>query len=369
MNTRQINERSVIMITSDIREEDLGYIQNAFTQWGGYKEIHWRANHPEESLKDLKDDLDGSGRAIVYIDRAYSKAVKQIRSTVTKKGYDAYIVSEKWSQDATYLEIPFDLKKIELDKTEDRGPFDIIGDVHGCAIELMMLLEKMGHATPGWTKKDEENWVDHLVRHEGGRKVILLGDLVDRGPKNLTTMRISKKIEEFGGLRVLGNHDAKVGKWLCGRDVKMGLGQEPTMEEFKHMTAEERAEWGEWMLDAEAHYIFDGGKLAVAHAGINEEYLGRKTNGAISMALYGLPSKDGEVDEDGYPVSEDWALTYNGETVVVHGHVVYNEPRETNGKVIAVDTGCVFGGKLTAYRWPERDYISVEAQREWWSRK
>ena len=123
------------------------------------------------------------------------------------------------------------------------------------------------------------------------------------------------------------------------------------------------------MLDAEGHYILDQGKLIVAHAGMDEENAGRKTDGAYSMALYGKPLPDGETDADGYPIALDWAVDYKGEATVVHGHIVYDQPRITNDKVIAIDTGCVFGGTLTALMWPEREFVTVPARKEWWTRR
>jgi protein phosphatase len=185
---------------------------------------------------------------------------------------------------------------------------------------------------------------------------------------NLETMRMARALEELGGLRVLGNHDAKIGKWLMGRDVRVGPHQESTIREFDSIGAEERAEWGAWMLDAEGHYLLDDGRLAVAHAGIDEENQGRVTGGAMSFALYGKPDPENRLDEEGYPIAEDWAATYGGDATVVHGHIVHDAPREMNN-VIAIDTGCVFGGDLTALRWPERTYERVPARQEWWKRR
>jgi diadenosine tetraphosphatase ApaH/serine/threonine PP2A family protein phosphatase len=118
----------------------------------------------------------------------------------------------------------------------------------------------------------------------------------------------------------------------------------------------------DWIATLESHLMLDGGRLAVAHAGIDEEHQGRHTRGAWSMGLYGRPVKGGtELDEHGFPMREDWALTYAGSATVVHGHVVYPEPRIV-GNVVAIDTGCVHGGHLTAYRWPEREFVSVPAR-------
>lgn len=380
MTDRTIIERSVVIVSCEGPTGIQEAVAEAFLPWGGHVTVDWKVSNHKQSLEDLQAALDGTGRALVRVDRpraknikdaihAQEKAVRQIVSTSTKKGYEAYVSDDEWTQFAKMLPMPIRVSAMPLDRREDVGPFDIIGDVHGCALELMDLLVLLGHARHGWEDSASEKWDDYLIAHASGRKTILLGDLVDRGPQNLASMRIAKRLEELGGLRVLGNHDAKVGKWLNGRDVKMGPHQEPTMREFDGMTSEDRATWGSWMLDARAHYILDHGQLVVAHAGMDEENLGRETGGAHSMALYGKPSKCGGLDEDGFPLSEDWALDYQGEAVIVHGHVVHDEPRETNGKVIAVDTGCVFGGNLTAYQWPERSYVAVPARREWCKRR
>lgn len=366
MNDRTITERSVVIATSS---SDIDELIQAFSAWGGHSEYHWDTQTPDKSLEEFREILDSAQRAIVNVEKPYEKSIRQIASTAKKKGFQVRTLDPEWGEIVQILEPPFVIEPMALDKRKDHGPFDIIGDIHGCALELMDLLVDLGHAQPGWEDASEDQWHTYLIEHPEGRKTILLGDLVDRGPKNLTAMRIARGLEAFGGLRVLGNHDAKVGKWLNGRNVSMGPHQEPTMDEFAHMNAEERSEWGNWMLDTQGHYLLDQGRLVVAHAGMDEENLGRDTSGAHSMALYGKPSPCGGTDEDGFPLSEDWALQYAGEPVVVHGHVVYDDPRETNGKVIAVDTGCVFGGRLTAYRWPEREYASVDARREWWERR
>tara|TARA_B100000929_G_scaffold30913_1_gene22555 strand:+ start:155 stop:1261 length:1107 start_codon:yes stop_codon:yes gene_type:complete len=366
MNDRTIIERSVVIATPST---PINALAAAFAPWGGHHEYDWDTQKPDQSLEQLREILDIAPRAIVTIAKPYEKSIRQIASTAKKKGFQVLTLDPEWSEIARLAKEPFEIIPMALDRRHDNGPFDIIGDVHGCALELMDILVEMGHAKEGWEEAPESEWSDYLIEHSEGRKTILLGDLVDRGPMNLATMHIARRLEELGGLRVLGNHDAKVGKWLNGRDVSMGPHQQPTMDEFKHMSAEDRAAWGNWMLDTQAHYLLDEGRLVVAHAGMDEANLGRDTGGAQSMALYGKPSKCGGTDEDGFPLSDDWALEYAGEPVVVHGHVVYDDPRETNGKVVAVDTGCVFGGRLTAYRWPERAYVSVKARREWWERR
>lgn len=158
---------------------------------------------------------------------------------------------------------------------------------------------------------------------------------------------------------MLGNHDEKLSRWLEGRQVRIAAGLAGTISEMETLSAEERAEIGAWISSAQTHLLLDGGDLVVAHAGLAERHHGRHTNSARSFALYG--DATGLLDDDGTPIAVDWALEYEGAATVVHGHVVYREPRIVD-KVVAVDTGCVFGGRLTAYRWPERDFVSVPAR-------
>jgi len=359
-------ERSVIMSTLPDagREETL----KAMAAWDEPTVYEWDAQKPDESLANLGDLLDSHPRLMVTMALPYEKTIKAIASRARKKGFVPYVLDEKWEACAERITLPCRFVPMALDRRADHGPFDLIGDIHGCALEFGDLLEKLGYMDSGWEQNGPDSFHMSIRKHVDGRRTVLLGDLVDRGPMNLEVMRMARRLEEQGGLRVLGNHDAKIGKWLNGRDVRVGPHQQPTLDEFAGMTADERADWGGWMLSVEAHYILDGGRLVVAHAGLDEEHQGRMTGGAQSFALYGKPSQCGGSDADGYPLSIDWAEEYAGEATVVHGHIVYDSPRELNN-VIAIDTGCVFGGDLTALLWPERTYEAVPARKEWWKRR
>lgn len=366
MTTTTPCERSVVISTQPGSARDAA--KTAMTAWGAVREMAWDTNTPDACLQELTAILDAEHRVLVTIERPYEKSIKAIASRAKKKGFYAYTLEEEWAHIAPRIAEGANFIPMPLDRQHDEGPFDLIGDVHGCALELADLLDKLGYMEDGWEELDPNSLHTRLRAHPEGRKTALLGDLVDRGPMNLAVMLMARRLEELGGMRVLGNHDAKIGKWLNGRDVKVGPHQQPTLDEFAHMNAEERAEWGAWMLAAEGHYILDRGNLVIAHAGIDEEHQGRMTGGAQSFALYGKPSRCGGVDEDGYPMSDDWAEDYAGKATVVHGHIVYDTPREKNN-VIAIDTGCVFGGDLTALSWPEMTYTKVPARKEWWTRK
>jgi protein phosphatase len=236
------------------------------------------------------------------------------------------------------------------DRRSDRGPFDLIGDVHGCADELDELLGRLGYAP------DEAG----VWRHPEGRKAVFLGDLVDRGPSVPDVLRIAMGMVKAGtALCVPGNHDEKLLRWLRGKKVRMAHGLERTVEQLEGETPEFRFDVTAFLDGLVSHYVLDGGRLVAAHAGMKQEMQGRASGRVRSFALYGETT--GEMDEFGLPVRLDWAADYRGSAMVVYGHTPVAEPRWLN-RTINIDTGCVFGGALTALRYPERELVSVPAR-------
>ena len=231
----------------------------------------------------------------------------------------------------------------------DHGPFDIIGDVHGCNAELSELLGELGYA------RDEAG----IYRHPRNRKVVFLGDLVDRGPDIPGVLRTAMSMEKAGSaLCVPGNHEMKLLRKLRGKNVKMTHGLQETMDQLDREPPEFRAGVAEFIDDLVSHYVLDGGKLVVAHAGLKETLQGRGSGKVREFALYGETT--GETDEYGLPIRYPWANEYRGDAAVVYGHTPVPEVEWLN-KTICVDTGCVYGGKLTALRWPERELVQVQA--------
>lgn len=236
----------------------------------------------------------------------------------------------------------------------EHGPFDLIGDVHGCFDELVELVAKLGYA-PG---ADDGVW-----RHPEGRKLVFVGDLVDRGPKVPEVLRwVMDAVKAGVALCVPGNHDEKLKRKLMGRDVKVAHG---LAESLAQLEAFERLEPGfsqrvaAFIDSLVSHYVFDDGKLVVAHAGMKESMQGRGSGAVREFALYGETT--GETDEFGLPVRFNWASEYRGSATVVYGHTPVPEPEWLN-RTVDIDTGCVFGGSLTALRYPEREFISVRAK-------
>jgi protein phosphatase len=247
--------------------------------------------------------------------------------------------------------------RLWVDRREEAGPFDIIGDVHGCADELERLLADLGYALR-WDGKSVE------ITPPAGRRAIFVGDLVDRGPRSPDVLRIVRHMVEAGtALAVVGNHDDKLKRHLSGRNVKVSHGLAETIEQFAGEPPEFARDMRRWLDTLVSHYVLDEGRLVVAHAGLKEEMQGRASSAVRSFAMYGETS--GEVDEFGLPVRYDWAADYKGKARVVYGHTPVPEAGWVNG-TICIDTGCCFGGKLTALRWPELELVSVPAERTYY---
>ncbi len=247
-------------------------------------------------------------------------------------------------------------------KQNEHGPFDIIGDVHGCCSELEMLLDKLGYT---WSEKQEVNGhYPRLYAHSEGRKAVFLGDLTDRGPRNLDSYGlVSAMVTAGNALCVPGNHDVKLLKRLRGKQVKLTYGLEKTVAELGALPEAVRPtfekEMASFIDGLVSHYVLDDGKLVVAHAGLSEDLQGRASGAVRSFALFG--DTTGETDEYGLPVRRNWAADYRGEALVVYGHTPVAEPLHLN-HTVNIDTGCVFGGALTALRYPEMTTVSVPAK-------
>jgi protein phosphatase len=255
-----------------------------------------------------------------------------------------------------------DLDAVRVEASPDmralNGPFDIIGDVHGCADELEELLSALGYdvrlSGDGALRRAE-------VLRAHSRRAIFVGDLVDRGPRSPDVLRIVMAMTRAGqAFTVPGNHDVKFLRWLAGKRVKLTFGLDRTAQQFEGEAPEMRAGVQEFLSALPSHLWLDGGALAVAHAGIKSEMLGSTSAATRGFCLYGETS--GETDEFGLPVRYHWAADYRDPTAIVYGHTPVPEPAWVNG-TICIDTGCCFGGRLTALKWPERETVSVPARR------
>jgi polynucleotide kinase-phosphatase len=244
------------------------------------------------------------------------------------------------------------------DRTDLRGPFDLIGDVHGCAAELRRLLTELG-----WELQyDGLAAVDAC--HPDGRQAVFVGDLVDRGPDTPAVLRLVMGMIASGrALCVSGNHEAKLVRALKGAKVTVSHGLAESLEQLSAEPPDFRSRALTFMDGLISHYVLDGGRLVVAHAGLKEAYHGRSSGRVRSFALYG--DTTGETDEYGLPIRYPWAQEYRGQATVVYGHTPVPEAEWVNN-TICLDTGVVFGGALTALRYPERQIVSVSAEQEWY---
>jgi protein phosphatase len=216
--------------------------------------------------------------------------------------------------------------------------FDVIGDVHGCREELEELIAKLVPA----------------------RELVFVGDLCDRGPDTPGVLRLVMKLVGEGRARcVVGNHDDKLARALRGNAVKLAHGLELSMKQLEEEPESFRKGVARFIESLPTLLVLDAGKLIVVHAGMTPELLHAPERRRRPFALHGETS--GECDEFGLPARIDWAQSYRGAALVVYGHTPSVEPRWTN-ETVCIDTGCVFGGKLTALRYPERTTMSVPAR-------
>ncbi len=247
--------------------------------------------------------------------------------------------------------------RLWTDRRDDHGPFDIIGDVHGCADELWELLDRLGYRPLA-----EENapLPAGAYAHPDGRKAIFLSDLVDRGPNVPGVLHLLIDLVAAGSaLAVPGNHDIKLVKKLRGRDVQIAHGLAESLAQLEAESPEFRQQVATFLDGLVSHYVLDGGKLVVAHAGMRQELQGRSSAKVRDFALFGETT--GETDEFGLPIRYNWAAEYRGKAMVVYGHTPVPTAEWLNN-TINIDTGCVFGGRLTALRYPERELVAVPAR-------
>ena len=243
-------------------------------------------------------------------------------------------------------------------RTDEQGPFDIIGDIHGCFDELVELLQKLGY------KISTQSNGDITVEPPEGRKAVFVGDYVDRGPKVAEVLRLIMRMHETGAaLCVPGNHDVKLVRALRGRNVKRTHGLAESLAQLAEASTEFKTHIAEFLDGLVSHYVLDNGKLVVAHAGMKAELQGRASGRVREFAMYGETA--GETDEFGLPIRLNWAEAYRGTATVVYGHTPVTEPQWVN-RTINIDTGCVFGGELTALRYPEKELVSVAARQTYY---
>ena len=250
-------------------------------------------------------------------------------------------------------------ERLLTDCRDRTGPFDVIGDVHGCRTELETLLGRLGYRV---TRDASGRSVDAVPPE--GRSAVFLGDLVDRGPDSPGVLRLVMGMVAAGhALAVPGNHENKLTRALSGRTVQVSHGLAETLSQLAGEDEGFRTAVADFCHGLVSHLVLDGGRLVVAHAGLKEAYQGRASGRVRSFALYG--DTTGETDEFGLPVRYPWANDYRGRAMVLYGHTPTPDPEWVNN-TMCLDTGCVFGGRLTALRYPEKEIVSVPAGQVWY---
>ena len=291
-----------------------------------------------------------------HVVRQQSRQLRRSLRNLKREGFRhfVYVMSAPETVEATCIE----RQPLWVNRTSQQGPFDIIGDIHGCFDELVELLKELGYKIS--TQPDG----DTIVEPPQGRKVVFVGDFVDRGPKVPEVLRLVMGMEKSGmALCVPGNHDVKLVRALRGRNVNLTHGLAESLSQLEKESTEFKVQIVEFLDGLVSHCVLDNGKLVVAHAGMKAELQGRASGRVREFALYGETT--GETDEFGLPIRLNWADEYRGSAMVVYGHTPVVEPQWVN-RTINIDTGCVFGGKLTALRYPEKELVSIPAHRTYY---
>jgi protein phosphatase len=227
---------------------------------------------------------------------------------------------------------------------------DIIGDIHGCFEEFKALTTELGY-----------EWTENIPIHPEKRKLAFVGDLTDRGPMSLKVIDVVwELVKKQGAHYSPGNHCNKLYRYFLGNKVQISHGLETTVAEFEELdkSAQKKVQsrFMELYEKAPLYQVLDGGNLIVTHAGIREDYIGKSHSKVKTFVLYG--DITGEKNPDGSPVRRDWAKHYKGKSLIVYGHTPVIDVRWV-GKTVNLDTGAVFGGKLSALRYPEKEIVSV----------
>jgi polynucleotide kinase-phosphatase len=312
-------------------------------------------NLPEALCRERAGNRPGRRVPAAVVRTHYEQLRRTLRNLERERVHYVYVLSSPEGVEAAVI----DRQPLWTDRRDDRGPFDLIGDVHGCFGELCELLRQLGYEVS--VQADTAGGVDYVVRPPDGRKAVFVGDLVDRGPNSPDVLRLVMGMVEAGtALCVVGNHDDKLLRQLRGNKVAVAHGLAQTLAQLEPQPEAFKERVRHFLNGLLSHYVLDGGRLVVAHAGLREDLQGRASRRVRDFALYGETT--GESDEFGLPVRLNWAADYRGPATVVYGHTPVTEPQWMN-KTINIDTGCVFGGRLTALRYPEKELVTVPAAR------
>ena len=283
---------------------------------------------------------------------------KKSLSTIKDEGFYAYYILTPEEMGEWVVVV----QKNPMEREVGKG-LDFIGDVHACYEELMELVQLLGYTRSP----------DGLYRHPHGRKIVSLGDVMSRGPHSMDSLLFFKKHVNAGlAYMVDSNHGWKIARWLDGRKVMLMHGDEKVEEELNQYAKDHgnketnklKDELRDFLIQLPSHLIFlqNGVRVVVAtHGGIKDHYIGKESKRIQNFCRYG--DTDG-FDEEGRPIRKDWFNNHQSPEIIVWGH----DPRPDAvmiNNTINIDQGVVFGGKLTAFRYPEKKIISVPAKQKY----
>lgn len=307
----------------------------------------------DQELLLLRDKNRENPRGSKRIKQQY-QVFKREKRFIKKEGYFAtYFITvtnevevTRANSNATHLEV--------------ENGIDIIGDIHGCYEEMIQLLEQLGY---------EKN-AQELYVHPEGRKFLSLGDIMSRGPESLKTMSFFlRHVKEKLAYMIDSNHGWKIARWLEGKNVTLNHGDELVAREFEqyeHLDDIDRLkeELKEFLLKAPSHYVLTKNgipTLVCTHAGIKDEFIGKQSDDISDYCRYG--DHEG-VDDTGRPIRKDWTIHHKTSILIVWGHDPKPKPLVINN-TINIDQGVVFGGELTAFRYPEKKFVAVQAKEDY----
>lgn len=231
--------------------------------------------------------------------------------------------------------------------------YDVIGDIHGCFDELLDLIEQLGY-----------QFENGLPVHPEGRHLAFVGDAMDRGPKSLDVLQLLFTMQDAGILYYSpGNHCNKLYRFFQGNPVELLHGLEMTVAEWRKLEQDAQKRFKNRFIrfyEELPLYHRLHNDLIVVHAGLRQDMIGLPlSRRIITFALYGEIT--GKYHSDGRPVRGNWAKNYQGKPWIVYGHTPVATPYFKNNTV-NIDTGCVFGGPLTALRFPEMEILQVPSK-------
>lgn len=238
------------------------------------------------------------------------------------------------------------------------GPFDVIGDVHGCAGELDRLLDTLGWLPPE---------ADGTRRHPHGRTAVFVGDYADRGPSSAGVFRRVMAMHAAGtALGVPGNHCAKLVRYLSGRPTTVTHGLHTTLDELEREGDVFKTDVRYFLENLPQVLVLAGGKLVIFHAALQRDRVGSQDQATWAQTTYGVVRG---TDENGYPIRDtNWTGSWpvgEDEPLAIYGHTPVRSPMRMSN-TIDIDGGCVFGGYLAAYRWPEKTMVYEPAAKIWY---